>query len=608
MANKFQSFFYISIIIIFSVFFRFHNISNFYSETDDQIAMEQLIKYENLDIYDVANDKKSPSYNSPLKIKIRKIEKKNNVIIDQFQAYFSKFLFNMAPSKHSTFAPLQYALFGWMVSPDQTYKELKFFSRIPSAIFSILTILLIFLISKKIFGKINFLRLYPAMLSSISLPLIFISQRSYNYSAAGFAFLVLILIFLNQFFSNEENFINIKNKKCPISNNIIISIILALLAYCNFILLLIMPVFFIYLFIYNYFKLKKLFSYFSINLFIIGFIYLILVIPLLLHVYKFNLNEYGMTGSTCGEFCEYSLRTIDLKGVFVDNQVSLFGIFKFYLINTYLVITRYLSFFSDNFIYANVLQFLIFLLTVYGIVAIYMKNNSIKILKIFTSFIFSIYLYWCILSFFNIASLGPTRHLSFLAPIFAIYFSYGTYKIIQLFNTNYKKKIFTFTLTLVIISIFALNYKNFLDKYEDTFDEVRINKLIDQFNIGYIMNDGSFSNQLCYMNSLKVKIFTCPLSFNVTRHNYATELSFNEMKSLKDKGKSIAFLNFVSIDKVYQKKFSEKYIELLKDISQNLELADFKLNHEINIEKFSDKSPLIISKYKPNIFRLDIYK
>ena len=74
--NKLSTIIYISIIIIFSFIFRFHNLSNFYSETDDQIAIEQLIKYENIDIYSIANEKDAPSYNGILKKKIREIEKK----------------------------------------------------------------------------------------------------------------------------------------------------------------------------------------------------------------------------------------------------------------------------------------------------------------------------------------------------------------------------------------------------------------------------------------------------------------------------------------------------------------------------------------------------
>ena len=133
--NKFSSIFYILVIIVFSFFFRFHNLSNFFSYTDDQLVIEQLIKYENLDIYSIANDKESPSYDGLIKKKLIEIEKKDIFLVNKFQKYISKFVFNMAPSKHPTFAPIQYAIFGWMVSPDQTYKEHKVYSKIPSLFF-----------------------------------------------------------------------------------------------------------------------------------------------------------------------------------------------------------------------------------------------------------------------------------------------------------------------------------------------------------------------------------------------------------------------------------------------------------------------------------------
>ena len=64
------------------------------------------------------------------------------------QKIISKLLGNIAPSKHSTFAPMQFFLFGWMVDIDNNYEELKFNSRFPSALFSVLTIYITFLLSK----------------------------------------------------------------------------------------------------------------------------------------------------------------------------------------------------------------------------------------------------------------------------------------------------------------------------------------------------------------------------------------------------------------------------------------------------------------------------
>ena len=61
---------YIGIIIIlfFSSFYtRFQNLGNFYTETDDQMPISQMLNYKRLDLYTIANDASSPSYNSYLK-------------------------------------------------------------------------------------------------------------------------------------------------------------------------------------------------------------------------------------------------------------------------------------------------------------------------------------------------------------------------------------------------------------------------------------------------------------------------------------------------------------------------------------------------------------
>mgnify|MGYP001437235633 CR=1 FL=1 len=138
------------ILIILILFFtRINNLEIFFSEIDDIIALDKL-KYEKLNLYDIANDKDSPSYNSKIKIFLRGLDARDNRIIDFVQSNFSDILFNLTPSKTSTYAPLQFFMFGWMLNLDQNFDQLKFYSRLPSAIFSILTIWVIYLFSRKL--------------------------------------------------------------------------------------------------------------------------------------------------------------------------------------------------------------------------------------------------------------------------------------------------------------------------------------------------------------------------------------------------------------------------------------------------------------------------
>ena len=57
----------ILILIFVALASRFINISSFLSETDDQLPITQLLKYDELNLYDLANDQSSATYESKSK-------------------------------------------------------------------------------------------------------------------------------------------------------------------------------------------------------------------------------------------------------------------------------------------------------------------------------------------------------------------------------------------------------------------------------------------------------------------------------------------------------------------------------------------------------------
>ena len=69
-------FFLIFLFFLFlvSLFTRFDNISSFYTETDDQIAISQLLKYKSTNLYEIANEQQSLTYNNRLKKKLGKLK------------------------------------------------------------------------------------------------------------------------------------------------------------------------------------------------------------------------------------------------------------------------------------------------------------------------------------------------------------------------------------------------------------------------------------------------------------------------------------------------------------------------------------------------------
>ena len=81
MKNK-KLFLLALIILVILVFTIFHNLQKFYSETDDELSIMQLLNYDKLDLYDIANDPKSSSYNNKYKRYLRELQSKKNDLIE----------------------------------------------------------------------------------------------------------------------------------------------------------------------------------------------------------------------------------------------------------------------------------------------------------------------------------------------------------------------------------------------------------------------------------------------------------------------------------------------------------------------------------------------
>jgi len=574
-------FLFIIISIVISIFTRFHNLENFYTETDDVLSIEQLLRYEKLELYDIANEKNSPSYNSKLKSYLRELQSKNNNLIDYAQKNISNILFNLSPSKHSTFAPLQFFMFGWMVNSDQNYNDLKFYSRIPSAIFSILTIFITYLLCKKIFKDEIYFLFLPCLLLICSYPIILISQRSYNYSAGVFGITLLFYLFLRETINLNDTKAFIDKSKIRFKNNFYFSLMLVSTSYLTYISVVLMPAFFIFKFAKNYLNKQKILTVSNYNLLICGLMYFIMVLPLVSYMLTLELHNYGARASS-GLYGEYSI---------IGKEHSYI---KFFLYNFYLIVTKNLSFFLEDFVGANIMQGFIFLITMIGIMNIFQKNihNNYQILL---NLFVLILLYWIVLVFFNITTFGPTRHLLMFTPIMAIIFTYGLKTLNKLIFKS--KFFFSISITVSIILIFLLNYSNFLYYYKDLYDEKNLNSLIKKYNIQYLVNDVSMAHQICLMPSINIKINTCPI--RNFRYSNVQELNQNIYKEVKTNSGSIAFISYNITDKINLDLINNSFNKIFA-------IKDVKFLEYFT--SLSNKSPLYVSKQTPNYIEIVVYK
>jgi hypothetical protein len=581
----FKTYKFFFFLITASLFAKFFFAPIIYTEVDDLISINQVRIYKDVHIYDIANDVYSPSYNSNIKKNIRNIEKLNNASFDLIFDFLSFILKRVSPSKHSTFAPLQYFLFADLLKTGNSYKEIKFYSRVPSIIFATLSILVTYLIATKIFLNQNKLfAIIPVSILAFSYPVLYISLRSYNYSAGMFAVICLFYLIYIQLLNNSNNKFNISNAVINLRLNFLIAFLISVLSYLSYVIFFLSPLFFFILVVRNFFN-KKIFCKYNYNLIIIGIFYTAFSSPLLIHMLILELNEYGVTASPAGDNYEYYYN-------FFDNTFSFLNFFSFYINNTYLVIVKNLSFFLDTFNYSAIFQLFIFIFFTFGCLTVFLnKDRNIK----FFLFIFYIFAsYYLILTFFGIVTLGPTRHLNVYTPIISIVFSLGFYNLIKIFKFK-KINFLIYTFSIFIFFIFLLNSISFLKKYEDPFNEEKISKILEFNKVGFVVNDPAYSDSLCIMKKVYMisEISTCyENKYPRSRYSLILNINDNLLLDLKNKNLGIAFIN---------KEISVQELFLLKRYN-------FIKSETIENIKFTNNSPLYISKYVPNYFRMIIYK
>jgi hypothetical protein len=576
-----DNYFLLFIVVLFiSTIFKLSFVDKLHIEPDDMIAMHYLVAYEDQSIYKIVNDKNSPSYNSKIKKKIREIESKDSVIYNFIENKSSKVLNSAAPSKNSTLAPMQYLIFGKLVSKTQNYNQLKFYSRIPSIFYTILYILMTYYFCSFLFPTESRFSFFSVLMIILSFPLIYISLRSYTYAAGIFA--TTIIFFLTYLEMIGKNFSKIKltDKKINIKNSIYLAIIFSLLAYTNFCVFYILPLFFLICFIQN-FKIKKLFSFINYNLFLVGIFFIIFSSPLILHIYNLSLHDYAVKESPGGFGMVYHLSE--------EEKMDKVFVILFFLKNAYLTISKNLSFFVDNFYMSKFIQSILFIFVILGLFISRKENNNLKMFSNLSIVFFS---YYFTLVYLGILTLGPTRHTNFYTPLFAILFVITLRFTFSFISQKYNKMIFNILIISTLI-IFFNSLQIFYNKYTDNFNEDEMVSLVKKYNVDYISTGEGFANEVCYMKNIKIKIRTCPKKYN--RHNNVfLDLDKINLKEIKEEKKSIMFLN----DR-------ENLIKYQNILSEN----NFKLIKEINKTKFDyHNSPLFISEKKPNRFELFIYR
>ena len=447
-----------------AIFIRFENLEDQFSTIDDTGVAWTLTEHINDIDYQYVNkkifDEKHEDYHSLQFVLLRKLN-----IVD----YKNFIKFFIIPQSW-TYAPLQFVLTQLLINESMSYKQIMFWGRFPSFLFSCISLFLFILICKKIYED---KWLYPSLTSvfiySFSLENIIYSRHMSNYASASFSILIVLYIFLKI----------LENKQLTIKSQLFFGLILALCVSLSYQAIFILPFLFIYLYVhFNNDGIKlNIFSYERVKN-VLGLFVFFTFFSVLTYL-PFLITQLNRGSSDMTQVPENFYFPIKI----FHNSINLFNIsytvLNFIFTNFFQTIKflfsfqSYYSFFSSIYI-SVIIIFICYSFFCFSKKKSYLLNHTVNILFLcFFSFI--------ILVFFRLTPFSPTRHILFLLPIFILLFTMGIYN----FYIKFLKK-FAFKFKLIyflgLVLIMVLFFEGF-SKFNHQRKEIISYNLINQYII-----------------------------------------------------------------------------------------------------------------------------
>ena len=315
-----------------------------------------------------------------------------------------------------------------IINENDDYETIVTKNRSISAIASILTMILLFVLMHKIDRTSNLISTFTLCIFGFSINSIMYAHHGGVYSVYGLMSIIgLFLIYLAI------------EKKISTYNAITINTILLYFSYLN--------IFFVLIFFYLEIT-KKNFKEFFISFFLNKkkylFINLIILFPILVSFLLKNEHDYHR-GEALPE---------------ITNYVDFFIFFKNLIIQFYLSIK---SLFSGFIPYSSNIYFIfLFSLLLISVFNFFSKNKN-KNEKIFLISCFIYFFQWIVLYCFKIIPLDQTRHILTFFPIILLIF-YITYKSLKINDYLY------LAIILILIPISLINGKKNIEKNISLYD------------------------------------------------------------------------------------------------------------------------------------------
>lgn len=377
-----------------------------------------------------------------------------------------------------TYAPFQFWFTSFLLNLDQSYREILFWGRLPSAVFSSLVLILFLIFYIKWKPEKKEAAVLPLTLLACSWENIIFAKQMNNY-ALGVVTMCVILICL---------FWMVRKSAWKVQDGILLGLVSGMLVWLHYQVLFILAPLIIALFFSEKGRrpenLKVLLAAAGVQL--------LFVLPLFPFLEE-RLYTVGLSGWNQGPHNEFLFSPSE------SSDPLVIYIVKFFFWNFCLILRSMLAFLPENKFsesWGIVLAVLFFI----GLARQWIRKLlDGRVLVIFVAAIFAV---WISAAMLPKVTLSPTRHSLIFTPLMVLLVSEGWFVLIAWIKNTQIRQTLTLILCAVILFTTLFTYDVFLKNRRDPFVESQIAQALKEHPVDAMFRV-NFTNQVSLMKSVR---------------------------------------------------------------------------------------------------------
>jgi hypothetical protein len=382
-----------------------------------------------------------------------------------------------------TYAPLQYLLTPLLISSEQSYRELLFWGRLPSCLFSILALIALTVFYRRDLRERPQRVLLPVFLFAFSWEHMIFAKQMSNYAVGLWAMVMMLLLLIK----------NLDRTRLSWRWVVFNSVALALLSATQYSIIFFVPVFFAVLFFADWRQEAEHWRGVIGRYAAGGALYAVLVFPL----WYFFLRQWSTAG--------IPRWGMGLEGEFFYHPPSgvlslshwIYGI-PFFVVNAVYVFQSQTAFLSEDSVWMVPVSVLLFAFFIMGMLSL-LKSKQLMInpdqrrKRLYLGIFFvGMMAVWGVLVYWNQLSLSPTRHALIFLPMMVIVIGEGFSEVLLWLERIHPRlrRIGRWApagLTIVLFILFTVDLPLFFKDRRDPMDEKKIAAVLSSHNVDLVL-------------------------------------------------------------------------------------------------------------------------